>query len=236
VDGMNLYQYVAGNPSKYIDATGTWSITYEHDALQPPDMNQWTTMNKLWAKHIYDTVKANNLVLRNTIRANFSDICCKKQAWIKELYPFEQMLIDMNGRFNDGNELLPLYIKPLQTSVGRAVFAPALEINNIVNFLYIDLDPEFFTNLSNAKRTLWHELTHVEGTEDSGINGWFMDPNNSDRAILDPSSLISALNLFSSLWNNKNTPNGMWIHGDTGNTGCSLAELYWPCDVPDRLQ
>jgi len=157
---------------------------------------------------------------------DISDTCCFKKELIKDLEVWRDYLLKPMARRFDNKELqLPVRIRNLpEKTAARARFEldAVLFGTEIYNFRNLELNANsFFQNESDARGTLFHELSHTHNTLDRSLdsagsllwNAHFIEP-----WINNPSG-FGMVNYFN------------FLLQQFGRDGCSREDLNWGQEI-----
>lgn len=151
-----------------------------------------------------------------------SEGCCFREQLIKDLKTWKRALLgSMDRRLKNTSLSLPVGVKDLGDDVDGRAFFPFRQIigNELYSFTKMEVNSRtFFSNVSNANETLFHELSHISGTVD-----WDGDT---------PASVLWNAHVIDDWITQANSFIPSYYFGllrlDKGDGGCSESDKRWP--------
>jgi hypothetical protein len=221
VDGMNLYEYASSNPIEWSDPTGLWKVVFEGPG--------WSDDRKLYFSERLSEVSVglNGLVTRvDELIKKANEVtreCCFRERLLKNLRLWKKGLLrPMQKKFARADLALPVRNSVLPSDVrAQAVFGVSAWLfgHDITNFKYIELNKNnFYENANKATTTLFHELTHIDGTIDNNgetAASVLWNAHNIDWYVHDPSGVTLAFYFLK-------------LKEELGTSNCTEGDKQWP--------
>jgi len=217
--GINIYAFVRNNGGNWCDMLGLWKAEFIDRG--------WMDERKVYFNERLSDVgrgvdqmikRADELIAK---AESVSRTCCFREQLIKDVKTWKRALLySMDQRLKNKSLLLPVEVKDLGDDVDGRAFFPFGKIigNELYNFTKMEVNSRtFFSNVSNANETLFHELSHISGTVD-----WDGDT---------PASVLWNAHVIDG-WINQSstfTPSYYFIslRLDKGDVGCSESDKRW---------
>lgn len=175
VDTPNLYTYVKNDPVNSFDPFGLWTVQFNGNNWTPERKNYFNARMSDVTRGIPQMITRTDQLIAQAEK--ISDGCCLKQELLKDLKGWKKNLLQVMDRRQKGSVPLPVSVADLGLNDGMAHFFGIVKNpftgtvypifgNDLHNFQWMDVAPNFFDNATGANETLFHELSHISGTVD----------------------------------------------------------------------
>tara|TARA_B100001971_G_C18156859_1_gene519056 strand:- start:468 stop:1202 length:735 start_codon:yes stop_codon:yes gene_type:complete len=172
--GINLYGMVGNDPISQIDLNGLWILKLigsGWDGSRTADMV--AAMQQLQPKFHQIGIKLQDAIKKAD---KLCDACEYKEELVSQLEEVEDIFTKMIDDYTSSDDL-PLKIRNLSSGT-TAQYEEINYVFGLVNVGWrIAIDPSFFGS-RNPAATMFHELTHLHGTDDGESGDYYINAHN----------------------------------------------------------
>jgi len=164
IDALNLYACVGNDPLNFLDLLGLYTLRFDGSVNHT---------QRARAQQIVNAVKAKLPNFIQFIQQKYAEAaayrpCCPyRKKWMSELSKLYSMMVLLKKEM-DGSRDLTFKLKDIGVNFAQAMFVndnPIYEVqlNKASSYEF------FLESFSEQQGHIFHELTHLVGTEDAGV-------------------------------------------------------------------